>query len=42
MLFYNPSLIIKQLQLSVDFAVANRREIISEYRKHKALTYYIE
>ena len=38
MLFYNPSLIIKQLQLSVDFAVANRREIISEYRKHKTLT----
>ena len=42
MLFYNPSLIINQLQLPVDFAVANRREIISEYRKHKALTYYIE
>ena len=38
MLFYNSSLIINQLQLSVDFAVANHREIISEYRKHKALT----
>ena len=42
MLFYNPSLIINQLQPSVDFAVANRREIILRYRKHKALTYYIE
>ena len=39
---HNSPLIIKQLQPSVDFAVANRREIISEYRKHKALTYYIE
>ena len=42
MLSHNPSLIIKQLQPSVDFAVANRQEIILQYRKHKALTYYIE
>ena len=42
MLFYNPSLIINQLQLSVDFAVANRREIFLKYCKHQALTYYIE
>ena len=42
MLSHNPPLIIKQLQPSVDFAVANHREIILKYRKHKALTYYIE
>ena len=42
MLSYNPPLIIKQLQPSVDFAVANRWEIFLQYRKHKALTYYIE
>ena len=38
MLFYNPSLIINQLQLSVDFAVANRREIFLKYRTYEALT----
>ena len=42
MLSHNPSLIINQLQLSVDFAVANHHEIFLKYCKHKALTYYIE
>ena len=42
MLSHNPPLIIKQLQPSVDFAVANHQEIFLQYRKHKALTYYIE
>ena len=42
MLFHKLLLIIKELQPSVDFAVRGQQEIISEYRKHKALTYYIE
>ena len=42
MLFYNLSLIINELQTSVDFAVRGQQEIILRYRKHKALTYYIE
>ena len=37
-----PSLIISKLQPSADFAVANQREIILEYRKHEALNDYIE
>ena len=35
---HNLSLIIKQLQPSVDFAVANHREIILKYRTYEALT----
>ncbi len=42
MLFQNLLLIIRQLQTSADFAVANQREIILEYRKHEALNDYIE
>ena len=38
MLFHILLLIIKQLQLSVDFAVRNQQEIILKYRKHEALT----
>ena len=38
MLFYNPSLIINELQPSVDFAVRDQQEIILKYRKHEALT----
>ena len=38
MIFYNPSLIINELQSSVDFAVRDHREIIFKYREHKALT----
>ena len=37
-----PLLIINKLQPSLDFAVANQREIILEYRKHEALNDYIE
>ncbi|GEM_PF-3035047 len=33
MLFYNLLLIINKLQLSVDFAVRDQREIILKYRK---------
>ena len=36
--FYNLSLIINKLQLSVDFAVRGQQEIILKYRKHEALT----
>ena len=36
--FTNPTLIIKQLQPSVDFAVRGQQEIILKYREHKALT----
>ena len=36
--FYNLSLIINELQPSVDFAVRSQQEIILKYRKHKALT----
>ena len=42
MLSYNPPLIIKQLQPSVDFAVRDQQEIIFKYRTYEALTYYIE
>ena len=42
MIYYNLSLIISELQPSVDFAVRGQQEIILKYRKHKALTYYIE
>ena len=38
MLFYILLLIIKQLQLSVDFAVRDQQEIILKYLKHEALT----
>ncbi len=38
MLFHNLSLIINELQPSVDFAVRGQQEIIFKYRKHKALT----
>ena len=38
MLFYNPLLIINELQPSVDFAVRGQQEIIFKYRKHEALT----
>ena len=38
MLFYNLSLIINELQTSVDFAVRAQQEIILKYRKHEALT----
>ena len=38
MLFYNLSLIINELQASVDFAVRDQQEIILKYCKHKALT----
>ena len=38
MLSHNPSLIIKQLQPSVDFAVRDQQEIIFKYREHEALT----
>ena len=38
MLFQNLSLIISELQPSVDFAVRGQQEIILKYRKHKALT----
>ena len=38
MLFYNLSLIINELQRSVDFAVRGQQEIILKYRKHEALT----
>ena len=38
MLFYNLLLIIRQLRLSVDFAVRDQQEIIFIYRKHGALT----
>ena len=35
-------LIIRELQTSHNSRRTNHKEIISEYRKHKALTYYIE
>jgi len=35
-------LIIKELQTSHNSRRANHREKFSKYRKHKALTYYIE
>ena len=38
MLFYNLSLIINELQPSVDFAVRDQQEIIFKYREHEALT----
>ena len=38
MLFCNLSLIIKELQPSVDFAVRGQQEIILKHRKHEALT----
>ena len=38
MLFYNLSLIINELQPSVDFVVRDQPEIIFQYRKHEALT----
>ena len=38
MLFQNLLLIINELQPSVDFAVANQREIILKYREYEALT----
>ena len=38
MLFYNLSLIINELQTSVDFAVRGQQEIIFKYREHEALT----
>ena len=38
MLFYNLSLIINELQPSVDFAVRDQQEIFFKYRKHEALT----
>ena len=38
MLFYNLSLIINELQPSVDFAVRGQQEIIFKYRKYEALT----
>ncbi len=38
MIFYNLSLIINELQPSVDFAVRDQQEIILKYREHKALT----
>ena len=38
MLFYNLSLIISELQPSVDFAVRDQQEIIFKYRRHEALT----
>ena len=38
MLFYNPSLIINELQPSVDFAVRGQQEIILKYRTYEALT----
>ena len=37
MLFYNLSLIISELQPSVDFAVRGQQEIILKYRTHEAL-----
>ena len=36
--FYNLSLIINELQPSVDFAVRDQQEIIFKHRKHEALT----
>ena len=36
--FYNLLLIIKQLRLSVDFAVRGQQEIILKYRTYEALT----
>ena len=36
--FHNPSLIINELQPSVDFTVRDQQEIILKYREHKALT----
>ena len=38
MLSHNLSLIIKELQPSVGFAVRGQQEIIFKYREHKALT----
>ena len=38
MLSHNLSLIINELQPSVDFAVRSQQEIIFKYRKHEALT----
>ena len=37
MLSQNLSLIINELQPSVDFAVRDQQEIIFKYRKHEAL-----
>ena len=37
MLFYNLSLIISELQPSVDFAVRGQQEIILKYRTYEAL-----
>ena len=42
MSFYNLSLIINELQPSVDFAVRDQQEIILKYRTHEALNDYIE
>ena len=38
MIFYNLSLLINELQPSVDFAVRDQQEIILKYREHEALT----
>ena len=38
MLSHNLSLIINELQLSVDFTVRDQQEMILKYRKHEALT----
>ncbi len=38
MIFYNLSLIISELQPSVDFSVRGQQEIILKYREHEALT----
>ena len=38
MSFYNPPLIINELQPSVDFSVRDQQEIILKYREHGALT----
>ena len=38
MLFHKLSLIINELQPSVDFAVRGQQEIILKHRKHEALT----
>ena len=36
--FHSLSLIINELQPSVDFAVRGQQEIILKYREHEALT----
>ena len=38
MIFHNLSLIINELQPSVDFAVRGQQEIILKYREHETLT----